>query len=67
MSADSRLVRNQTLLANGPVADGKRGPVKKWKKLDGLKRSYAQVYPLDERYVAHSRFRRSSYDRRMIH
>ena len=33
--ADSRHVRNRTLPANGRVGDGKRGPVKKWKKLGG--------------------------------
>jgi hypothetical protein len=33
--ADSRHAANQTLLANGQVGGGKRGPVKKWKKLDG--------------------------------
>jgi hypothetical protein len=53
--ADSRHVRNQTLPANGQVVDGKRGPVKRWKKLGGLKHNYAQVYPLDERYVPLSR------------
>lgn len=33
--ADSRHAANRTLPVNGRVVDGKRGPVKKWKKLDG--------------------------------
>lgn len=40
----SRHVVNQTLLVNGLVADGKRGLVKRWKRLVGLKLNYDLQY-----------------------